>query len=75
VNLKFLELDLDWPPELSVYDLREYILVKLSEYGEPLRWAITSVNDHYEKNIQMISLEVVLITNQDKGKGINSELN
>ncbi len=75
MNLKFIELDLDWPSELSVYDLRNYILSKLGEYGEPLRWAITSVTNHSEKKIQIISLEVVLIINQDMRKGINSELN
>ena len=75
MNLEFIELDLDWPSELSVFDLKEYILSKLVKYGEPLRWAITSVTNHSEKNIQIISVEVVLIINQDKSKGINSELN
>jgi len=74
VNLEFIELDLDWPFELSVFDLKNYILSKLMEHGEPLRWAITSVTTHSEKKNQLISLEVVLIINQDKGKGINSEL-
>ena len=74
MNLEFIELDLDWPFELSLFDLKNYILSKLMEYGEPLRWAITSVTTHSEKKIQLISLEVVLIINQDKGKGINSEL-
>ena len=75
MNLEFIELDLDWPFELSLFDLKNYILSKLLEYGEPLRWAITSVTNHSEKNIQIISVEVVLIINQDKGKGINPELN
>ena len=75
MNLEFIELDLDWPFELSVFDLKNYILSKLLEYGEPLRWAITSVTNYPEKNIQIISVEVVLIINQDKGKGINPELN
>ena len=75
MNLEFIELDLDWPLELSLYDLKNYILSKLLEYGEPLRWAITSVTNYPEKNIQIISVEVVLIINQDKGKGINPELN
>jgi len=74
VNLEFIELDLDWPFELSLFDLKNYILSKLLEYGEPLRWAITSVTTHSEKKIQLMSIEVVLIINQDKGKGINSEL-
>ena len=75
MNLEFIELDLDWPSELSVFDLKNYILSKLMEYGEPLRWAITSVTPHSGKKIQIISVEVVLINNQDKGKGINPELN
>ena len=75
MNLEFIELDLEWPYELSIFDLKEYILSKLREFGDPLRWAITSVNTHSEKKIQIISVEVVLIINQDKGKGINPELN
>jgi len=74
VNLEFIELDLDWPAEVSVFDLKNYILSKLMKYGEPLRWAITSVTNHSEKRIQIISVEVVLIINQDQGN-INSELN
>ena len=76
MNLEFIELDLDWPFELSLLDLKKYILSKLKEYGEPLRWAITSVTNHPEKKIQIISVEVVLIVYQDKGKKlINPELN
>ena len=75
MNLEFKELDLDWPSELSVFDLRSYILSKLMEYGEPLRWAITSVTTYSEKTIQVISVEVVLIVKQDQGKGINPGLN
>ena len=76
MNLEFIELDLDWPFELSLFDLKNYILSKLLEYGEPLRWAITSVTNHPEKKIQIISVEVVFIVYQDKGKkSINPELN
>ena len=75
MNLEFIELDIDWPTELSLFELRNYIISKLMEYGEPLRWAITSVTTNSEKNIQVISVEVVLIINQDKGKGINPALN
>ena len=75
MNLEFIELDLDWPSGLSIFQLKDYILSKLMEYGEPLRWAITSVTTHSEKEIQIISVEVVLIINQDKQKVINPELN
>ena len=75
MHIEFIELDLDWPTELSLFNLKSYIISKLMEYGEPLRWAITSVTTYSEKNNQVISLEVVLIINQDKGIGINPELN
>ena len=75
MNLEFIELDLDWPFELSLFDLKNYILSKLKAYGEPLRWAITSVTNHSEKKIQIISIEVVLIIYQGNGKGINTEFN
>ena len=68
MNLEFKELELDWPSELSVFDLKEYILSKLVKYGEPLRWAITSLTTHSEKKGQIISLEVVLIIKQKKVK-------
>ena len=75
MNLEFVELELDWPSELELYDLKNYILSKLIKYGEPLRWAITSVTAHSEKKIQVLSVEVVLIINHDRGKGLDPELN
>ena len=75
MNLEFIELDLDWPSELKIFDLKNYILSKLIDYGEPLRWAITSLNTHSEKKVQIITIEAVLIINQAKGKDINPDLN
>ena len=71
MNLKFVELELDWPSDLSVFDLKTFVLSKLIHYGEPLRWAITSLTTHSGKTIQKISLEAVLIINEDKKKDIN----
>ena len=75
MNLEFRELYLDWPSELGVFDLKSHILSKLIQYGEPLRWAITSVKNDAEKKINIISVEAVLIINQDKGKCKNPEMN
>ena len=75
MNLEFIELDLDWSNELKVVDLKNYILSELMKYGEPLRWGITSVTTHSEKKIQIITVEAVLIINQEKSKGINPVLN
>ena len=75
MNLEFIELDLDWPFELSVFDLKNYILSNLLTYGEPLRWAITSLTTPYEQTIQKISIEAVLIINEDRIKDFKSYLN
>ena len=75
MNLEFIELDLDWPSELSVFDLKNYILSNLMNYGEPLRWAITSLTNHSGATTQKISIEAVLIINEDEKKDINTDLN
>ena len=74
MNLEFIELELDWPSELSVVELRNYILANLMNYGEPLRWAITSLTTHSRESIQKISIEAVLIINEDKKQDINNRL-
>ena len=68
MNLEFIELYLDWPSELSVFDLRNYILSKLLNYGEPLRWAITSLTNYSGKTTQQMSIEAVFILDEDKKK-------
>ena len=75
MNLEFIELELDWPSKLSVFEIRKYILSELTYYGEPLRWAITSVTTHSEKKHQIISIEAVLIIKQAKRTGGNPYLN
>ena len=64
MNLKYIELNLEWTFELSIYDLRNFILSELKQYGDPLRWAITSVTSKSNAKIQMISVEAVMIMNQ-----------
>ncbi len=43
MRLKLIELDLQWPDELPIGHLRSWVIAQLSEYGEPLRWAITDI--------------------------------
>ena len=74
MKVEFIELELDWHNELSVFELRNYILSKLNKYGEPLRWAITSLTTHTEEKIQKIFIEAVLIINEDKKQDINNRL-
>ena len=75
MKLEFIELELEWPSDLTLIDLKDYILSKLMEYGEPLRWAITSMSTHVPKQNQIISVEAVLIINQDESKAIHTVLN
>ena len=74
MKIDFIELVLDWPPELSVLNLRNYILSKLRNHGEPLRWAITSSTNYSRESIQKISIEAVFIINNEKTKDINISL-
>ena len=75
MDIEFVELNLDWPHELSLFELKNYILSKLITYGDPIRWAITSVTTHSEKTPQTISIEVVFMINKDNCESINPELN
>ena len=75
MNLEFIELELDWPPDVSVFELKNYILSKLMSYGEPLRWAITSLTTYSEETKQKISIEAVFIIDKDKAKVFNTYLN
>ena len=72
MNLEYVELDLEWSSELSIYDLKNFILSKLLQYGDPLRWAITSVKSKAGAKIQIISVEAVIIMNQDQGECLNT---
>jgi len=74
VNLDFKEIELDWPAELSVFELRKYILSKLINYGIPLRWGITSLTSNGGEAMQKISIEAVFVINEAKRKDITSYL-
>ena len=68
MKIDFIEFVLDWPSELSVFDLKNYILSNLRNHGEPLRWAITSLTNYPGKTTQKMSIEAVFIINKDKKK-------
>ncbi len=75
MNIELKELELEWPPEISVFHLKDYVLSKLIHYGEPLRWAITSLTHTSGGGEQKIYIEAVFILDEDKKKEINSDLN
>ncbi len=75
MKIEFKELELDWPQEISIFGLRNYILSNLLIYGEPLRWAITSSTNFSGKTTQKIYIEAVLLINEDHKKDIITNLN
>ena len=40
-----IEIELNKPAEISLLNLREWIIDNIKEYGDPLRWAITGVKN------------------------------
>ena len=72
MNIEYVELNIEWNSELSVYELKNFILSKLMRYGDPLRWAITSVKSKSDAKIQIILVEAVMIMNQDQEVCINT---
>ncbi len=57
-----LQLDFYWPHGISVFELRQWLLDQLKEYGEPLRWAITDIRHCAEsKGFRELKVEAVLI--------------
>ena len=62
MRLELLEIELIWPPEVSILDLRQWIKSKLSESGEPLRWAITKVKSiSGSESFSELSIEAIVI--------------
>ena len=75
MKIELLEFEVEWPSELTVFELKNYVLSKLINYGEPLRWAITSLTNHSKTKAQIMLIEAVLILNEDKEKDINTDSN
>ena len=62
MELKLLHLNLGWPEEVALKELRLLIVVKLRAYGDPLRWAITSIRFPKTGDVfRELSIEAVVI--------------
>ena len=62
MQLKVVELELRWPKSLSILELRPWLLNQLRSYGEPLRWAITSIHYRQHDNLTRdLTVEAVVI--------------
>ena len=74
MNIKFEEIEIDWPYEIKLIFLRKFIISKLNEYGEPLRWAISSISNHSGGCKQKIIIEVVFLISKEVRNEINHDL-
>ncbi len=62
MRIKVLQLDLTLPRELSLVDLRSWLVDQLRKHGEPLRWAITALDSPFRaESNRKLRVEVVLI--------------
>ena len=61
MRLKSLELKLEWPENIPIQGLRRYVLEELSDSGEPIRWAITSISPSKPGCSRKLTIEAVVI--------------
>ena len=61
MKLTFRRLSLTSAESFPMNDLRCWILEQLEKEGEPLRWAITSINPSSETSAVALEVEAVLI--------------
>ena len=59
MRLKSLDLQFDWPASVRVESLRLFVLEKLSDYGDPLRWSISNVS--ISDGMRQLNIEAVVI--------------
>ncbi len=64
MKLKFIEIELNWPEDVFVQELRLWLLKHLSDYGQPLRWSITDTQPSSIKKIRRkLKIEAVVVVN------------
>ncbi|WP_413745741.1 hypothetical protein [Synechococcus sp. MIT S9507] len=61
LKLMFKRMSLITPESLPVKSLRSWVLEQLRLEGEPLRWAITSIDPSPEGSSTALEVEAVLI--------------
>ena len=62
MKLIVLELDFQWPEDVSLEELRTLVIDRLREYGEPLRWAITAIkSSQTDALLRHLRVEAVVI--------------
>ncbi len=66
MKIRLIKLELHWPKDLQAVDLRNFLLLKIKDYGEPLRWAITEIEPGGSaENLGKLKVEALLLINQE----------
>ena len=61
MNLKKVDLYLDWPGSKNIIYLRRFITENLMKKGEVIRWSIVDIKDSVESsNLKKIRIKAVL---------------
>ena len=62
MRVEMIQTSLKWPKEISVRNLRPWIVSQIAKQGEPLRWAIMSVCDSADSlTTKELKIEAVVI--------------
>ena len=63
MQLKLIQLEEIWPPDLELAGLRLFLREQLMKYGKPLRWSLTAIEEEgAHSTLRRIRIEAVVIT-------------
>ena len=61
MKLSNIDFYLDWPVSIKIIDLRRFIIGKLIEKGEVIRWAIVQIESSVDSsNVKKIRINAVI---------------
>ena len=61
MKLSNIDFYLDWPVSIKIIDLRRFIIGKLTEKGEVIRWAIVDIKGSVDSSdIKKIRINAVI---------------
>ena len=61
MKLRKVDFYLDWPISIEITDLRRFIIGKLTEKGQVIRWAIVDIKASVDSsNIKKIRIDAVI---------------
>ena len=67
MRLNTIDLYMDWPTSVEVYDLRKFIISNLTKKGEIVRWSIVDIQDSEESSkAKQIRIKAVLINSSSE---------